>query len=177
MKIACSIRGVAPLLQHRFADEEHPEKKVVKGGKVFSSQSDAEGALYKTKAGVIFQPSNTIEGAMKKASVKFKIPGAKMKTYKDIVVGGVFIDPLEVTHKNQKWVIQRDSVRIQNARIMRSRPRFDEWELDFTMNVIDDRAEEHVLKEILSDAGLYYGIGDWRPRYGRFEVTKFKVMK
>jgi hypothetical protein len=31
-----------------------------------------------------------------------------------------------------------------------------------------------VLKQILIDAGKYYGIGDYRPDYGLFEVIKFE---
>jgi hypothetical protein len=30
------------------------------------------------------------------------------------------------------------------------------------------------LKAILEDAGKYKGIGDWRPKHGRFKVTSFE---
>ena len=54
---------------------------------------------------------------------------------------------------------------------------FDKWELTFTIMNTDDRIREEILMEILSDAGRYFGIGDYHPRFGRFEVIKFERIK
>jgi hypothetical protein len=40
--------------------------------------------------------------------------------------------------------------------------------VDFDDNVIE---EEEILK-VAEDAGLLVGLGDWRPRFGRFMVEK-----
>jgi len=33
------------------------------------------------------------------------------------------------------------------------------------------------LQKILIDAGKYYGLGDFRPEFGRFEVARFRLME
>ncbi len=57
---------------------------------------------------------------------------------------------------------------------MKGRGRLDEWELEFDLTCIDPRATKDVVLEILKYAGSYVGIGDYRPRYGRFEVIESK---
>lgn len=66
---------------------------------------------------------------------------------------------------------------VQRARIVRARPRFDDWELSFQIINTDERIRKETLKQILSDAGRYFGIGDYHPRFGRFEVIKFEQIK
>lgn len=175
IKVECTIKGIAPLMQHRFPDEDNDENKSKKRKKVYDAQEDAEKALYRNKEGIICQPALHIERAMTKAAVQFILEGRK--TYKDVVNGGVFVSPELIVHKHQTWEIDRRPEVVNRARIMRARPVFKEWELDFTMEIIDDRANISAIKEILQTAGLYYGLGDRRPRFGRFDVVKFNVLE
>ena len=57
---------------------------------------------------------------------------------------------------------------------MRLRPIMNEWELDFELEVINKEIDLKKLNEILVYSGQYIGIGDYRPKYGRFIVTKYK---
>jgi len=57
---------------------------------------------------------------------------------------------------------------------MRARPRFNKWALDFSIIVTHDALPKAVLKELLDHAGRYMGIGDYRPKFGTFIVTKFE---
>lgn len=174
MKINVTVQGIAPLLQNRFPEEAHPQDASRKKKKVYVDKEEAEEKLYKNGK-VIFQPARHFEAALIKSAVAFKFEGRK--TYKDAFKGGIFINPEEIPHKFPKWEIDRQPVVIQRARIMRARPRFDKWELSFEIEVIDDRISFDVVKETLEYAGLYAGIGDLRPRYGRFKVIKFALAK
>ena len=174
LKIKTTIVGTAPLLQNRFPEEEHPEVERKLRKKIFPAQEEAENKLYKN-GDVICQPARHFEAAMIKAATNFKFEGKK--SYKEAFKGGIFINPSMIPHKYKKWEIDRQPVVVQKARIMRARPRFDKWELTFEIQVIDDRIDENIVKEALTYAGLYKGIGDLRPRYGRFEVKEFKVIK
>ncbi len=61
---------------------------------------------------------------------------------------------------------------------MRVRPTFKPgWKLDFEITVLDDQILHNVLNEVLSLAGRTVGVGDFRPRFGRFMVTRFEVSK
>jgi hypothetical protein len=67
------------------------------------------------------------------------------------------------------------SVKVGMSRVTRTRPQFREWrveaegEFDATViNLVE-------LGEIATTAGLMIGLGDWRPRYGRFVAEVVKV--
>jgi hypothetical protein len=175
-KFNVTIRGTAPLLMHRFNDSQDTNK-VKKSGKQYDKKKDAENALYKDEKGNIVHPSIHIESAMIKAATNYRIPGQGKKTFKDAFKGGIFCEPRLIQHKIPKWVIDLQNVVVQRSRVMRARPRFDEWELDFQILNIDERITPQILKDILKDAGKFCGLGDFRPRFGRFEVVRFEPTK
>lgn len=169
--INCHIRGLRPLLMNAFGSEE--EKSAAKKGKVYDDKEEAEKRLYLDKDGNICQPATHLEACMVKSAADFKFAGKK--TYKDIFKSGIFVDPLMIPHLKSDWDIDKQSVVVQRSRILRCRPRFDDWELKFRILVRDDRIEPLVVKQILENGGKYVGIGDFRPRYGLFEVVEFEV--
>lgn len=63
------------------------------------------------------------------------------------------------------------SVKVQTSRVMRTRPHFPEWTV-VAQGVLDtsilDLAE---LGSIAETAGSMIGLGDYRPRFGRFTVS------
>jgi hypothetical protein len=65
-------------------------------------------------------------------------------------------------------------VKVGMARVVRTRPFFKNWTAEFVLNVMDDVANEDDVRSWIRDAGLYVGLCDWRPRYGRFKVTGFQ---
>jgi len=176
MHIKVTITGIAALLQHRFVvDEEDPIANKHSGFKDYSDE--VKKSLYLTEDGKLCQLADHIIGSMIKAAVNFKIPGKGKKTYKDISQAAIVITPEHIHHKIQTWRVDRRMVRIGTARIIRERPRLDEWELDFTIEILDEQLPFAAVKDILDYAGKFRGIGDFRPRFGRFTVTHFKEIK
>ena len=170
-----TIKGVRPLLMNKWVEDNSIKKR----GEVQDSAELCEHKLYKLN-GKLVQPAEHIERAMEKVASSFKIKGAGKKTYKDLVQGAVFIQPEFIEHKVQKWVVDKRTVVIPSTkgRILRFRPRLDEWELDFTVQVLDDRVTPEILKLILDEAGRLKGIGDGRSiGFGRFIVTRFEEVK
>lgn len=175
-KIQATIKGIAPLLQHRFTvDEEDPKWNEHQGFKDYSK--DVLKALYADESGDPYQPADHVWAAMVKAAVDFKIPGKGKKTYKDLIKSAVFVSPDAIPHKIKDWRVDRRPVVINRARIIRERPIFDDWELSFEIDIIDDQLPVDAVHRILEQAGRYKGIGDFRPRFGRFMVTEFKKEK
>ena len=60
----------------------------------------------------------------------------------------------------------------QRSTVMRTRPIFREWELEFTVHFMPDIVDEHSLDEAVEIAGKLIGLSDYRPKYGRFEVQR-----
>lgn len=162
-------KGTSPLLMNRFVEDTTTTKKTKN---TYDDKEEAKSRLYADESGNPYQPGEHIERALQKAGGNFIYK--KRKTYIDYLKAGVFVTPDAIPHKIADWEIDRRPVVIQKSRIMRARPKFPEWELDFQIEIIDPNIEPAQLKEILDYAGMYIGIGDYRPKFGRFMVTKFE---
>ncbi len=170
------IKGISPLLQHKFPDHEEVSKKG-KGIRVAAQDYSEEELqhLYKNKKGQVYQPSSHIEGSMIKAATEFFIKGHKGKRFTDRVKAFVDVQPTEIIHKNQEWHTDTRSVVIQRSRVNRRRPCFPDWALGFQIVIKDPEAmPPATLHEILEYAGRYVGIGDFRPKFGLYEVVKWQ---
>jgi len=71
---------------------------------------------------------------------------------------------------------------IGQAKHVRVRPRFDDWSISGTFTVVDDQVTKEVLDKLWHTAGMYRGIGDWRPSakqspgpFGRFTATLAQI--
>lgn len=175
-EVQVTIKGISPLIMHRFpmvgAEDESKKRTGFPDWK-----AEAETALYQ-KDGKLYQPADHIERSMAIAGANFRIPGKRGKSYSTLIGATVDVVPDAIPHKIQKYVIDSRPVVVQRARVVRYRPRLDEWELSFTLRLHDDQFPVSVMNEILTYAGLYVGIGDYRPgkkgKYGKFMVTQFK---
>lgn len=171
-KINVSVIGIRPLLQNAFT-EDKASKKLLKKGKLYNDQDETESRLIKNGEGVICQPASHFEASMIKSAAEHKFLGRK--SYKDLFKASVFVKPNLIPHKIQDYVVDKQPVVVSKARIFRCRPRFDKWELNFTVFIHDDRIDSLKLEQILKNAGKYHGVGDYRPRYGLFEISKFNI--
>ena len=175
-----TIEGISPLLMHRFP-EEGADSTIKKRTGAPDWKEEAERSLYKTEDGTIYQPASHIEGTVKEAAKQFKITGRRGATYSKLVGSTVEVYPDYLVHKKDSYVIDSRPVRIQAARIIRYRPKFEDWALDFDLILHDEQVPSEVVKQILDHAGLYVGIGDFRPgkggKYGKFMITRFEEQK
>lgn len=63
-------------------------------------------------------------------------------------------------------------VKVQQARVMRTRPIFNEWSCVVTIAVEDEIINPSRLEDWMRIGGVQIGLGDYRPSYGRFTATK-----
>ncbi|AWJ86239.1 hypothetical protein TSH58p_22190 (plasmid) [Azospirillum sp. TSH58] len=64
----------------------------------------------------------------------------------------------------------RKAVAVNGRRVMRTRPRFPQWAAEVTVSYLPGLLDREQVVRIFGIAGDLVGIGDWRPRYGRFRV-------
>lgn len=185
------VEGIAPLMQHRFPLPDFAD--LSKGGKKKTGEQDYSQEwreyLYATPEGDIYQPATHFDGCLVKAAAGYKIQGARGKTYKDLFKGNVFVSPDAIFHNvkvpesldadaDKPLYLDVRPVVIQRARVVRVRPTFGiGWKLEFEISVLDDQLPKNVLNDVLVLAGRTVGIGDFRPRFGRFIVTRFEENK
>ena len=61
-------------------------------------------------------------------------------------------------------------VRVSMAKLMRCRPRFNDWTAECTVAFDSEQINENEVRQIIENAGRLVGVGDFRPRFGRFAV-------
>ena len=173
--VQVTIAGIAPLLQHRYRfKDELAEKTTKKTGRPDYSE-EWKQSLYVDEKGSIYEPASHIEGALVRAAGNFQITGKGKATYRALVRSAVFVAPDAIPlGKDKPDFIHKARVIVNRSAVERLRPAFRVWELTFTISVIDDQLSKEVLQQILEHAGRSQGIGDYRPRYGRFRISRFE---
>jgi len=182
-KYEVEIKGITPYLMNRFCEADIDTASRKRTGTLKTEEFEKEQLekkYYRLHNGDIYVPATQIEQSVINAGKELKVVGKGKATYSKLFGASVWIEPDAIVMKNQKHEIFRTSVINPNTRgrMMVSRPRFNEWELEFMLYCEDDQIPGEVLEEALHIAGRRVGIGDWRPqkkgKYGKFMVTKFK---
>lgn len=192
-EVKVKIRGIVPLLQHRFASLDSLMEGATKKTGASDYSLEWMDTMYVNPDGVLFQPAAHIEGALVGAAVLFKVKGRGGKTWKDAVRAYCYVLPEEIVHLRDGEPVRAPGpeilrhptehlrvdvrqVRIKRAAVARSRLLIAAgWELAFRVEVHDEQVRPDVLLAILDESGRAVGIGDFRPRYGRFEVVQFEA--
>jgi hypothetical protein len=68
----------------------------------------------------------------------------------------------------------RFPVNVHDSKVMRTRPRFQSWYVDVNVEFLPSLLNPNEVIEILEIAGMREGLGDWRPKFGKFSVTKIE---
>lgn len=179
------LTGVAPLVLHniRLADpmDEFAQRLKEVSGKRKKTESDYLemsrieffGGLYTNEDGRVIIPGVSLEAMIQ--------DGAKVSKRGKDAKAGVIVeeDPLliydgpkdpESLYADKRFVL-RAPVRVGPARIIRTRPQFPVWSLQFKVAYLIDVLSKKDLTDALVAAGRLKGLGTWRPRFGRFEVA------
>lgn len=151
--------------------EKETDEKAKRRNETFDPKADAEKALYRNEEGC-FVPSSWIEATLRDTAKEFK--GKGKASLKATILSSVFVEPEEIPLGKKTYdEIDRRPAVIQRQRIVKSRPRFNTWEIEFIINFDETRVKREILRQILEEAGQSKGIGDYRPKFGRFALVSF----
>lgn len=179
------LTGVSPLIMHNglLANPLNPVVQAMKkiSGKRNKTEADFEelsklefnGGIYMGQNGdgpII--PAHVIEACI--------INGAKKSKDGMIAKAAVFVEenpPLLYDGPRDRDGLWADEsfrfivpVNVQRSKVMRTRPIFHDWSLEFTITYDDSQTDAAKIMMWLEAAGTQVGLCDWRPRYGRFVV-------
>jgi len=184
-QIKVAIEGIAPILFNRYTQANVVE---VREGRSTARKTDGarqqeaqENKIYRNKDG-LFCPAENIERAMVSACSISDLKYSGKKNLGSILKAVVFIEPTEVSFGvDQPDYIDERPGRIppgpRGARVIIYRPALKPgWKLSFMIDVFDDRIAIEKIRRVLDDAGIYIGICDGRPKFGRFMVSVFEKM-
>jgi hypothetical protein len=112
-------------------------------------------------------------------AAKFKQdPRSPRKSAMDLFKAGIVTLSNLSSLKKTEWdYLDTRRVTIQRAGINRTRPAMKMgWKVDVDFQVLTPEYIDSVLfQDVLNMAGRLVGVGDFRPTYGRFMITKYKI--
>jgi len=180
-EITATLTGTRPLILHsdKGANPLDPDTiafKMLTGkrGKTTENHEEImraewELGMYKTADGQPGLPGLNFEAAIRRAAMKSK----KGKLVQEGVMVLDEISP--VVHPGPRsmdalFKVAADvrSVVVGGKRITRTRPIFRTWKIVFTIQHDPEILDASDVMEFVSTAGKLIGIGDFRPRFGRF---------
>ncbi|RUR38558.1 hypothetical protein [Vreelandella populi] len=182
--ISIRIIGARPLLMHSdvFADPLNPLTKAHKAltGKRKKTDDDHEaiaksewrGGLYFDEELGPYLPGVNIEAAMV-AGGKLSKLGTQLKRSVEVMDERCRLEyegPRTVKGLWDARFYDARSVKVQSARLMRYRPLFRKWSITCTIAYDPESIDRSQVVKCLEDGGQFCGVGDYRPKFGRFSV-------
>ncbi|UPW39666.1 hypothetical protein ESCO50_00062 [Escherichia phage vB_EcoM_ESCO50] len=180
------ITGTRPFLSHNdtLSDPLNPLTKYHKALSSKRKKTDEDYALLAESQLVTScyydeQLGFVMNGEMIEACIK---SGAKLNKLGKVIDRAIMLtdvvfpmtikncpaNPQELA-KNPDFIYAK-SVKIGTARVMSYRPIFRDWSVEFGLMFDEEQISKEELLMVLENAGNLCGVGDWRPRFGRFSV-------
>jgi hypothetical protein len=183
--LSLTIVGTAPLVMHngQTADPLNKYAKMLKAisGKRKKTESDYEelariefaAGLYVDQTGPVIPArlleAAVVEGARKSKSGKQVQAGVIVEKHAALIYDGP---------RTAKALFEDDrfrlavTVRVGQAKVVRTRPYFEKWSAAIELSYLDEIVNPADLTGAVRASGMLVGIGDWRPRYGRFALQE-----
>lgn len=186
----CKVKwmGIRPLVMHNGMKADPTNelvrqiKQITSKGSKKLTEADYEqrdalewmaGIYWDDELGAVI-PSDNIERCIQLGAQKSRIG-------KDVQAAVFCSEPLvklrydgpkekEKLAADPRFTLRR-GVAVQKSRIIRIRPMFPTgWSITFTLEYDETIVNEKNLVKAMTDAGALIGLGDWRPKFGRFLV-------
>jgi len=200
MDATYNITGISPLLLHsgQAIDPLNQYAKAMKGAtKKRQKTDDDQAAISKIEwfmslyhdgaedtikdgevkvdpAARVILPAMSIEAMVTAGGKKLKM-GNQVKSGIIVEADARLIydgpDSISALYAGGKH-IHRVAARVGMARVMRTRPIFRVWSAKISVTHDETVIDEPEVFQILKTAGQLVGVGDWRPRFGRFTVER-----
>lgn len=182
-RIHFQITGAAPLVCHngQLADPLNHFSKELKrvSGKRKKTEADyAEMARIEFLGGLYLVggepciPGEVLEAAFIVSAKKVRMgPQAKAGVISDGMFAIEYDGPRtpEALWADERFRLVK-AVKVQQNRIMRTRPIFRDWSAHVSFDYLPSMLNRTDVIETVERMGTEVGIGDWRPRFGRFQV-------
>ena len=179
-------KGISPLIMHS-CQGVNPLNPITKELKKYTSKrnktdedlikiSDLEwesGAYWKEGLG-LYIPAENVEATIRNGGKAFK-KGRDFEKY--VTVTDLYIPFFYGEDLTKEELIQNYEYRdtrimtVQRSKILRTRPRFDQWNITFNLMYDEAKMDLDTIVNALEYAGSYVGLCDSRPKYGKFVAT------
>jgi len=184
--IKLKLIGLRPLLMNsdKMADPLNP---LTKAHKILTSRTkktddDHEEIAKSSFIGAMYYDHDTgpyIPGINVEASLvaggKLSKLGTQIKRSLEVIderCNLIYTGPREIEAIWDAGMYDCRSVRIGQSRVMKYRPIFRDWSITCEIMYDETSIDRDKIISCMEDAGKYCGLGDYRPKFGRFSVEE-----
>lgn len=172
------IHGAAPYLFHRWSvDGVEAKAKAAKGSKA-KKEDDLESYVYRNSSGILCIPAEQFRMSIVLAAKFKQDPRSPRKSAMDLFKAAIFPTEEYCSTGKKDWeYVDRRRVMVQRNGITRHRPALlSGWEVEANFEVVlPEYVSPELLHEVFSLAGRICGVGDFRPTFGRYQLTSFET--
>jgi hypothetical protein len=194
--IKVTVEGRSPLLMHnpRLADPGDGWTKQIKEITKLSSKKRTDehvmrlreceymGGLYIDEVLGPYVPDSWVEGVIREGAKKVE------RGLASTIIAGLTCEeqmmPLQYNgprdakslYESNQFFDSRIVV-VNNARVVRIRPRFNlPWSFNCTLLIYKDLLNVDQVQKSFTAGGMYKGVGDYTPKFGRYSLSSFEVL-
>ena len=178
------LKSISPYSQSGFFQSSKKDKE---------SSADFEKRCWRERLhadseGIVFIPAMALKYAIDEAQKRLgtQVPGEGKTRWTKYIESGLMIasNPSLGIHKDDvqpEWIWASSTgsrAKGGGTRVQRCYPTIPEWKATVEITVLNPKIKKEVVETALSEAGLFVGIGRFRPEnqgyYGRFTVVSTK---
>jgi len=189
-RVEVTITGDAPILFHRWQSDAVEIKAKAAKGSAAKKTDNVESYVWRTDAGHLAIPGEYLRGSLidpRNGAAKYQQdPRSPRKSALDLFRAGVVAATDLATvirfdgSKADAWdYLDRRRAVVQRSAVTRERPAIRTgWQATFILLVLTPAyIDQRLLHRTLVDAGRLVGIGDFRPTFGRFSISRFVTLE
>jgi hypothetical protein len=175
-----TIEGSAALLFHRWSVESVETKGKAAKGSTAKKTDDINSYVYRDGDGHICLPGEYVRMSVIGAARYAQDPRSPRKSAMDLFKAGVIVLDELASLGTKDWdYLDRRRVTVQRNGITRVRPAMlAGWRATLRFQILTpEYIPPHLFHSTVATAGRLIGLADFRPTYGRFQVTHFEVLQ
>ena len=151
----------------------HKKKKTADDHEIIA-RSSWRGSMYFDDDIGPYLPGVNVESSLI-AGAKLSRLGTQIKRSIEIIEDRcplMYDGPRTVESLWSKKFYDARCVKVKMSRVMRYRPLFMQWQIACTVAFDPESIDRQQVIKSFQDAGQYIGIGDYRPKFGRYTVEE-----
>lgn len=173
-----TAQGCSDLLFHRWNAEAVETKAKAAKNSVAKKTDNIESYVWRNEEDELCIPGEYFRQSLILASKFKQDPRSPRKSAMDLTKAGVVSLTNLASLGTKVWDYEdKRRVVVQRAGVNRVRPAMRiGWKVSFDLMVlVPEYIDQHWLLDTLSTSGRLIGVGDFRPTFGRYNITNFEV--
>lgn len=176
--VSVTLEGASDLLFHRWNCESVDAKAAAAKNSKAKKEDDIESYVWRNKNKELCIPGEYFRQSVIHAAKFRQDPRSPRKSAMDLFKAGVVSLTDLASLGTTDWdKLDKRRVMVQRAGINRTRPSMNAgWTAEVQFQILTpEYIDSHLFQDVLNTAGRLVGVGDFRPTYGRFFITDYKV--